>query len=134
MDDDPFRERSELGLPLLDLTDEELSAHERFVRGHTDEPTSLLERFAECRLRILNNPNNGNCKVKVQYRPLMSVNLRWLLSELEREEESVNPELLKDPILFARAFFPKTAFYREQKEILYSIIHDDETWVPAGNG
>ena len=40
---------------------------------------------------------------------------------------------LADPIQFAKVFWPEVVFYREQIDILYSIVHNDETFVPAGN-
>lgn len=38
-----------------------------------------------------------------------------------------------DPILFAKTYWPDVTFYRQQQEIIYSVIENDETYVPAGN-
>jgi hypothetical protein len=38
-----------------------------------------------------------------------------------------------DPIAFARELWPSVVFYREQEEIIYSVVENDETFVPAGN-
>jgi hypothetical protein len=38
-----------------------------------------------------------------------------------------------DPIKFAREFWPDNRFYKEQQEIIYSTVEDDETFVVAGN-
>jgi hypothetical protein len=38
-----------------------------------------------------------------------------------------------DPIKFAKTFWPDVRFYREQKEIIYSVRDNYETVVPAGN-
>jgi hypothetical protein len=29
--------------------------------------------------------------------------------------------------------WPSVVFYREQEEIIYSVVENDETFVPAGN-
>ena len=38
-----------------------------------------------------------------------------------------------DPLLLAKELWPDVMFYREQREIIYSVWHNDETFVPAGN-
>jgi hypothetical protein len=38
-----------------------------------------------------------------------------------------------DPLQFAKLCWPHVTFYKEQKEIIYSVRDDDETFVPAGN-
>lgn len=48
----------------------------------------------------------------------------------------MTPELiaeLRDPIKFAALFWPEVSFYREQRDIIYSVRDNDETYVPAGN-
>ena len=40
---------------------------------------------------------------------------------------------LKDPMALARGLWPDVRFYREQRDIIYSVEHDDETVVTAGN-
>lgn len=48
----------------------------------------------------------------------------------------MNPEILmriKDPLVFAKILWPDVAFYKEQREIIYSVRDNDETFVPAGN-
>lgn len=41
--------------------------------------------------------------------------------------------MLKDPIKFGQKFWPDVTFYRQQREIIYSVRNNDETFVPAGN-
>lgn len=41
--------------------------------------------------------------------------------------------VLLDPLEFASMFWPDIRFYTKQKEILYSVRDDEETFVPAGN-
>jgi hypothetical protein len=38
-----------------------------------------------------------------------------------------------DPLKFAKSFWPTVTFYRQQQEIIYSVMHNDETYVQAGN-
>lgn len=38
-----------------------------------------------------------------------------------------------DPIKFGKTFWPDVEFYDKQKEIIYSVMDNDETVVPAGN-
>jgi len=38
-----------------------------------------------------------------------------------------------DPIQFGKMCWPNINFYKEQKEIIYSVMHNEETFVPAGN-
>lgn len=40
---------------------------------------------------------------------------------------------LADPIKLGRLLWPDVAFYRQQREIVYSVEENDETYVPAGN-
>lgn len=40
---------------------------------------------------------------------------------------------LRDPLKFAKALWPKVTFYDKQREIIYSVRDNDETFVPAGN-
>jgi hypothetical protein len=38
-----------------------------------------------------------------------------------------------DPIDFAAVLWPGITFYDKQREIIYSVVHNDETFVPAGH-
>lgn len=38
-----------------------------------------------------------------------------------------------DPILLAQLLWPEVTFYKEQREIIYSVVENDETFVTAGN-
>jgi hypothetical protein len=38
-----------------------------------------------------------------------------------------------DPIDFAAVLWPSITFYDRQREIIYSVVHNDETFVPAGH-
>jgi hypothetical protein len=38
-----------------------------------------------------------------------------------------------DPIEFAAEMWPHVRFYEKQREIIYSVRDNDETFVPAGN-
>jgi hypothetical protein len=38
-----------------------------------------------------------------------------------------------DPLRLAKILWPNTYFYRQQREIIYSVWENDETVVPAGN-
>jgi hypothetical protein len=38
-----------------------------------------------------------------------------------------------DPIDFAAVLWPSITFYDKQREIVYSVVHNDETFVPAGH-
>lgn len=38
-----------------------------------------------------------------------------------------------DPLKFAKLMWPKVTFYKQQREIIYSVIENAETFVPAGN-
>ena len=40
---------------------------------------------------------------------------------------------LKDPIKFAKFFWPDVVFYNKQRDIIYSVANNDETFVHAGN-
>lgn len=40
---------------------------------------------------------------------------------------------LRDPLKFAKFFWPSVTFYREQRQVIYSVRDNDETFVPAGN-
>jgi len=40
---------------------------------------------------------------------------------------------LIDPLKFASMCWPDVTFYKEQKDIIYSVLENDETVVPAGN-
>lgn len=42
-------------------------------------------------------------------------------------------KLVRDPIRFARYLWPDVTFYSQQEEIIYSVMEDSETIVPAGN-
>jgi phage terminase large subunit len=41
--------------------------------------------------------------------------------------------LADKPLEFAKLLWPDVIFYREQRQILHSIVENDETMVPAGN-
>ena len=38
-----------------------------------------------------------------------------------------------DPLRLATMLWPDVRFYRQQEEVIYSVIENDETYVPAGN-
>ena len=38
-----------------------------------------------------------------------------------------------DPRAFQRKFWPDVKFYKQQWEVIYSVVENDETFVPAGN-
>ena len=38
-----------------------------------------------------------------------------------------------DPLLFIARFWPNITLYDKQREILYSLLHNDKTVVVAGN-
>ncbi len=38
-----------------------------------------------------------------------------------------------DPLKFANLLWPTVSFYKKQREIIYSVVENDETVVPAGN-
>lgn len=40
---------------------------------------------------------------------------------------------LRDPLLFSKWLWPEVEFYREQREVIYSVRDNDETFVVAGN-
>ena len=40
---------------------------------------------------------------------------------------------LKDPLRFAKFLWPNVNFYKQQRDIIYSVRDNDETFVPAGN-
>lgn len=51
-------------------------------------------------------------------------------------ETQFPPELLRemaDPIKLAQVCWPSVTFYREQRQIIYSVEENDETYVVAGN-
>lgn len=41
--------------------------------------------------------------------------------------------LFRDPLIFAKAFWPDVYFYDKQREVIYSVEENDETFVVAGN-
>jgi len=41
--------------------------------------------------------------------------------------------IVVDPIEFARVHWPDVRFYKQQQDIIYSVVENDETVVPAGN-
>lgn len=41
--------------------------------------------------------------------------------------------MLRDPVVFKDALWPDIHFYDKQWEIVHSVDHNDETYVPAGN-
>jgi hypothetical protein len=46
----------------------------------------------------------------------------------------MNPiERVKDPFQFAKLLWPDVLFYSKQKEIIQSVLENDETFVPAGH-
>lgn len=45
----------------------------------------------------------------------------------------IAPEILEDPLLFKELCWPDLSFYDDQVEILRSVQHNIETYVPAGN-
>lgn len=40
---------------------------------------------------------------------------------------------LRDPLRFGKLLWPDVDFYKQQRQIIYSIRDNDETFVPAGN-
>lgn len=38
-----------------------------------------------------------------------------------------------DPMVFKEVCWPDITFYKEQRDIIYSVVENDETFVPAGN-
>lgn len=40
---------------------------------------------------------------------------------------------LRDPLVFAKLLWPQVYFYSKQREIIQSVVDNDETVVPAGN-
>jgi hypothetical protein len=46
---------------------------------------------------------------------------------------NISLELRDDPIKFAKALWPSVEFYREQRQLIYSVRDNDETFVAAGN-
>lgn len=46
----------------------------------------------------------------------------------------MSPEILLDPIKFFRACWPHLSLYDKQVEIIESVVNNDATIVPAGNG
>lgn len=42
-------------------------------------------------------------------------------------------EALQDPMAFKEFFWPKVTFYDRQIDAIYSVVENDETFVPAGN-
>lgn len=40
---------------------------------------------------------------------------------------------LRDPLKFAKFLWPNVTFYDKQREVIYSVQDNDETFVPAGN-
>lgn len=46
---------------------------------------------------------------------------------------SKNPMDIADPIKFAKLLWPDVTFYAKQREVIYSVLENDETFVPAGN-
>lgn len=38
-----------------------------------------------------------------------------------------------DPLKLAKLLWPDVVFYNKQKEVIYSVVENDETFVPAGN-
>lgn len=51
-----------------------------------------------------------------------------LLDDLREDRGKV-----ADPIKMGKLLWPHVVFYRQQREIIYSVMYDDETYVPAGN-
>jgi hypothetical protein len=42
-------------------------------------------------------------------------------------------ERISDPLHLARILWPDTRFYNKQQDIIYSVMNNDSTYVPAGN-
>jgi hypothetical protein len=42
-------------------------------------------------------------------------------------------ELTRDPVIFCKTLWPDVILYKQQREMLYSVRDNDETYVPAGN-
>lgn len=40
---------------------------------------------------------------------------------------------IRDPIRFAKVFWPHVTFFKEQRDIIYSVEENDETYVPAAH-
>jgi hypothetical protein len=43
------------------------------------------------------------------------------------------PFYIRDPIKFGRIIWPDIMFYPKQEEVIWSVVENDETFVPAGN-
>lgn len=44
-----------------------------------------------------------------------------------------NYQFLRDPVVLSRVLWPRVRYYNKQQEVLYSVWHNKETVVPAGN-
>jgi DNA modification methylase len=44
-----------------------------------------------------------------------------------------NPELITDPLKFKELCWPDIKLYDKQVDIIYSVVENDETYVPVGN-
>lgn len=44
-----------------------------------------------------------------------------------------SPKIVNDPLGFAKRCWPSVSFYKEQRDIIYSVRDNDETIVPAAN-
>jgi len=42
-------------------------------------------------------------------------------------------EFNKDPLKLAKLLWPDCHFYKQQRQIIYSVWENDQTYVPAGN-
>lgn len=47
--------------------------------------------------------------------------------------QSIISNSKRDPLVLARLLWPDVKFYREQRDIIYSVENDDETYCYAGN-
>lgn len=46
----------------------------------------------------------------------------------------MNPSIaMRDPLILAKVLWPDVTFYKEQREAIYSVRDNDETFVVAGN-
>lgn len=57
----------------------------------------------------------------------------YSLREVVRTMISTEIQQIIDPIELAAELWPNVTFYRQQREVIYSVANNDETYVPAGN-
>src|SRR6516165_73934 len=53
--------------------------------------------------------------------------------ERKAQNNSMDPMSAIDPLKLGRILWPDVRFYKQQEEIIHSVLWNDETYVPAGN-